>query len=29
MGEVTTTVLGEGNGFATTKFDALIGWARK
>lgn len=29
MGEMTTTVLGEGNGFATTKFDALLGWARK
>ena len=28
MGEVTT-VLSESNGFATTKFDALLGWARK
>ncbi len=29
MGKVTT-VLGEGQtGFATTKFDALLGWARK
>jgi NADH-quinone oxidoreductase subunit B len=29
MGEVNQTVLGESNGFATTKFDALLGWARK
>jgi hypothetical protein len=32
MGEVTrqtTAVLGEGQPFATTKFDALLGWARK
>ena len=29
MGDMTTTVLGEGNGFATTKLDALLGWARK
>jgi NADH-quinone oxidoreductase subunit B len=28
MGDMTT-VLGDGTGFATTKFDALLGWARK
>ena len=28
MGEMNT-VLGDGNGFATTRFDALLGWARK
>ena len=30
MGDITTTVLeGSEQGFATTKFDALLGWARK
>jgi NADH-quinone oxidoreductase subunit B len=29
MGEVTTTVLGNEHGFATTRFDAILGWARK